>query len=661
MKIVLIGQPNSGKSTIFNWIGGYKSATANFPGTTVNFTTAKARISGWQVELVDLPGIYSLTATDAATTAALNYLLETANPESNNGTSTEILVNIVDASRLSRALELTLQLLELGRPLVLCLNMMDEARRRGLRIDIPKLASMLGVPIVATVASKGQGVIELMQKVRQAARPPNSITPPPLLPPIQQAVANIAQSLDGELGVLEKPIGSMKFPGRFLILKLIENDPTFVALAKQALPQNCAEKLLAETSQQRRLIQTSTGRAAEIMVAEDRADRSKRIFQNCTEVGRPEFGWRDRLDDILMHPVWGYVWLALILYIFFNIIFKIGAMLEPELLGWFGKSNSYILSRLGENTFGATVLSGILQGLGAGVGIVLPYLVPFLLGMAFLEDVGYLPRVAFLMDGLMQRIGLHGTSVFPAILGYGCSVPAVMATRILRSPRDRFIAAMLAIMAPCSARTTVILGLVAFYLSPNAALAIYGLNIVIIALAGKVLAKIWPEITPGLVMEIPPYRVPATKLLLAKTWWRLKEFIVLAWPMLIAGSIVLSVAEAWQLDHKINAVLRPLTSILGLPSAVGTTLIFGVMRKELSLMMLMHALGTTDVTTAMTPVQIGVFTLFVVFYIPCLATITVLWKEIGKQRTILAIALTLILAVGISLLGRFVPWILGLH
>jgi ferrous iron transport protein B len=585
MKIVLVGQPNSGKSTIFNWFSGYKSVTANFPGTTVHYTTAKARLNGWRAEVVDLPGIHSLAATDAAAAAALNYLFDNGKPAPDPDAAAEVLVNVVDATRLSHALTLTLQLLELGRPLVLCLNMIDEACYRGLRIDQSKLAAELGVPVVATVAAKAQGLPELFRQVRQAAQPQSPGRLPKKLPPCRQ-------------------------------------------------------------------LKTAGAQPAADMAIAARRDRAKKIFESCTEIGKPKIGWRDRLDNVLMHPLWGYLLLVLILHAFFNLIFKIGAWLEPELLGIFEAGTAYLRQHLGENAFITTLLSGILQGLGAGVGIVLPYLVPFLLGMAFLEDFGYLPRVAFLMDGLMQRIGLHGASVFPAILGYGCSVPAVMATRILRSPRDRFVASILAVIVPCSARTTVILGLVAFYLSPNAALAIYALNILVIALCGKVLATIWPEITPGLVMEIPPYRVPTVKLLLAKTWWRLKEFVVIAWPLLIVGSIVLSLAEAWQLDHKINTVLSPLTHALGLPIAVGTTLIFGVMRKELSMLMLMQALGTTEVTLAMTPLQIVIFTLFVVFYIPCLATITVLWKEIGKRRTMLAMGLTFVLAVGISFLAR---------
>jgi ferrous iron transport protein B len=172
-------------------------------------------------------------------------------------------------------------------------------------------------------------------------------------------------------------------------------------------------------------------------------------------------------------------------------------------------------------------------------------------------------------------------------------------------------------------------------------------------LAGKVMSKIWPEITPGLIMEIPPYRLPTIRALLTKTWWRMKEFVVVAWPVLIIGSAILSLAEHWQLDQVVNQFLRPVTGILDLPETVGTTLIFGIMRKELSLLMLMQAVGTTNMATVMTPAQMLTFTMFVVFYIPCLATIAVLWREIGKTQTVVLTALTLILALVVGVLTNF--------
>jgi ferrous iron transport protein B len=284
--------------------------------------------------------------------------------------------------------------------------------------------------------------------------------------------------------------------------------------------------------------------------------------------------------------------------------------------------------------------------------IVLPYLLPFLAGLAILEDVGYLSRVGYLMDALMHRLGLHGTATLPVLLGYGCSVPAVMATRILSSRRDRFIAGFLAVLVPCSARMTVIFALVGFYLGAGYALGIYALNLVIVMLAGVVLARLWPEISPGMLMEVPAYRVPAPRVVALKTWWRLREFVVVALPLLVVGSAVLGLIEFFGWQHVINVGLSPLTALLGLPRPVGLTLIFGVLRKELSLLMLMQALGTTHVLTAMSVAQVLIFTLFVTFYLPCLATLASMIRELGWKLTAAAAGALLALALLVSLAAR---------
>jgi len=257
------------------------------------------------------------------------------------------------------------------------------------------------------------------------------------------------------------------------------------------------------------------------------------------------------------------------------------------------------------------------------------------------------------MDNFMHRIGLHGTAIVPAILGYGCNVPAVMATRMLTSRRDRFIAAVIATFTPCSARMTVIFGLVAFYAGPFWALGIYLLNILVIAFSGKLLSTILPENTPGMILEIPAFHSPKLTIVLRKTWLRMREFVIVAWPLLIAGSVFLSLGEFFRWDAQINRILSPLMSLLGLPNSVGTTLIFGVLRKELSLLMLFQALGTSNVTSVLSIGQIMVFTLFVTFYIPCVATIAVLFKEVGWKLTTAAIAYSLIAATLIALAARF--------
>jgi ferrous iron transport protein B len=257
------------------------------------------------------------------------------------------------------------------------------------------------------------------------------------------------------------------------------------------------------------------------------------------------------------------------------------------------------------------------------------------------------------MDVFMHRIGLHGKSVIPFILGYGCSVPAVMAARILEFPQHRFIVSILTTMIPCAARITIIFGLVAFFISPNAALAIFALNILVVAISGRILSTFYPEASNlGLILEIPAYQFPVLKNTLKKSWYRIREFIVIAWPILIIGSALLSLMEYGGIEKYTNSILSPLTYLLGLPDAVGTTLIFGLLRKELSMVMLTQALGTTQVLTVMTKTQILVFTVFVTFYIPCLATIAALWREIGKKGALLAVLFTLFVAVILALATR---------
>jgi ferrous iron transport protein B len=298
-----------------------------------------------------------------------------------------------------------------------------------------------------------------------------------------------------------------------------------------------------------------------------------------------------------------------------------------------------------------------MQGIAAGMGIVIPYLLPFLLGLGILEDIGYLPRVAFLMDTLMHRIGLHGKAIVPFILGYGCNVPAVMATRTLEEPRDRYLAAALATLVPCAARLAVVFGLVAFYLGPTAAFALYLLNMVIIAITGRILSNMMPEDTPGLIMEVPPYRTPTFRNVTGKAWFRIREFVVEAWPVLIAGSAILAVLIYFNFTEIFNTLVRPVTWALGLPAEVGIPLIFGILRKELSLVMLGQAMGTMDFDTVLTATQMAVYATFVMFYIPCLATLAVLKRELGTRAMLYISALTVVIAMIAALAVRGIMYV----
>ena len=431
---------------------------------------------------------------------------------------------------------------------------------------------------------------------------------------------------------------------RFRALQWVQSDP---AQTRQEEPELAP---LVEWAQAG--IAVRTGQPADAAISSARHAACLTLFERVAHLARPRTDWREQIDRVAMHPVWGYAVLMAVFLGFFRMIFDVGKLGEDRILRLFDT----LLAVLGQhmNPQGALFASvkGAVLGTAGAVAIVLPYLLPFLVGLAILEDVGYLSRVGYLMDAAMHRIGLHGTATLPVLVGYGCSVPAVLATRILSTRRDRFIAAFLAVLVPCSARMTVIFALVGFYLGANYALGIYVLNILVVAIAGHVLAQIWPESSPGMLMEVPAYRTPAPRVVALKTWWRLREFVLVAFPLLVVGSVVLSLVDFYGWHHAINAALSPLTGLLGLPRSVGLTLIFGIMRKELSLLMLMQALGTTHVLTVMTAAQILIFTLFVTFYIPCVATLASMMRELGWRLTVAASGAMLLLALIVSVAAR---------
>ncbi len=633
LRVALIGQPNCGKSTIFNYFSGYKAAVSNFPGTTVKFTVSQVVFEGEELTCVDLPGVYSLTSTDQAELESRNYLL---------AGESDVIITVIDASLLSRSLELTLELMSLERPMVVALNMMDEAARKGINIDAAKLSTLLGVPVVPTVAVAGRGLTELLRAALSAGRA--GVQPAQTLfsRDIEEEVDALADQLDYRLS---RQLG---LPWRFMLVKALEDDPYTLEEIRRREPQ-----AISWVTNSQKILAQSHGRPPETVISSERHALSVNIFEQVARVKAAEKpDWRDRLDRIATDRFWGILMLAGVLSLFFQVVFRFGQYAENFLMGYLTEAQNLEKAWFGAQSLAYGVMDGLLMGIFGGVAIVLPYLLPFLIGLALLEDSGYLPRVAFLMDNLMHLLGLHGKSIIPFILGYGCSVPAVMATRILESPRDRLVVSMLAVLIPCSARSVIIFALVAYALGPYWALAVYFFNLLVIAVLGRISTWLLPEISPGLIMEIPEYRLPTWGNVWRKSWHSLKEFIVVAWPILIVGSLVLSLLKYYGLEAYVNEVTRPFTALLGLPAAVGVTLLFGIMRKELSLIMLSEALGTTQLTDALTISQLLTFTIFVIFYIPCASTIAALSREVGWKGATIAALCTLALATGLGLLTR---------
>ena len=632
--LTFIGQPNCGKSTLFNALAGLKAETSNFPGTTVKHTHSTVTVEGRVLNIIDLPGTYSLNPSDPAEKVALTHLFRE---------KPDIVINIVDASILGRSLELTLELLEFGVPLVLALNMMDLAEKKGAIIEAQALEDRLGVPVVPMVARRGRGVKQMLDRSLDLLDRPRPSAALKWSEDVEQAVRELAARLPEDF-----PLTGNR---RFTAIKMIESGGLYF---EKALAE-ADPKLKNDLDRIRAGLESRRGKPAYEIIASERHHLAQKIFEDCCRLRRGESqSLESKVDAALMHPFYGYLILLAVLLGVFLAIFQVGSPLESLLLGPLQAARHSLAGLLGAGLL-FHIADGVLQGVGGGLAVVLPYFVPLLFFMSFLEDVGYLARAGFLMDTFMHRIGLHGKSVAPFILGFGCNVPAIVATRILESKRDRVVTALLIPFIPCSARTTIILALVAFYLGPWWALGFYAANILLVALLSRVLTLFIKSPSPGLILEIPSLKMPSLKNMARSTFFQLSSFLKFAWPLLIAGSIVLSLLQFVGADAFLNAVLSPLVvNGLGLPRELGVTLIFGFLRKELSLIMMLQALGvgTKEVLTVITREQLIVFTVFVSLFIPCLSTLGILGKELGRKVALLSAALSVATAVVLSLLVR---------
>ncbi len=588
------------------------------------------------INIIDLPGTYSLNPSDEAEKVALRHLfLE----------KPDLIINVIDASILGRSLEMTLELLELEYPMVVALNMIDLAEKKGMEISVAKLEKWLGIPVIPTIASRGRGIKELLDAAVKRLNDGQTASPLPWSKDVEDRIKEIEKTVPEDFPIVAN--------NRFTAIKIIEMErQSFNRMLEEidASLNKTVQKVRAE------LEERHNAPAYEVISAE-RHHLALKIFEDCTRIRRgKKIDWMERVDDVIMHPFFGFFLLLFVFFSVFLLIFRIGSPLEEILIGPLFHIRSSLSSSLGSGLV-FYLVDGLVQGIGGGMAIVLPYFIPLLLLMALLEDIGYLARAGFLMDIVMHKIGLHGKSVSPFILGFGCNVPAIVSTRILETRRERVITALLIPFIPCSARTTIILALVAFYLGPAWALGFYLFNMLLIGVLGRVLSLFFRDPAPGLILEIPSLKAPSIKNIVRKIFYQLKSFTSFAWPLLIAGSVVLGLIQFLHLDRAINTVLSPLVkSILGLPSDLGVTLIFGFLRKELSLVMMLQALGVTyaDLMTLITQQQLIVFVVFVSLFIPCLSTVAILWKEIGRREAFLSMALNISVAILLSFALRLI-------
>jgi ferrous iron transport protein B len=360
------------------------------------------------------------------------------------------------------------------------------------------------------------------------------------------------------------------------------------------------------------------------------------IASNVTRYVVSEKTFKDRLEEVSSHPILGYGIMILSILTVFYSIFSFGDWVAGLLDILFGYIKDHYYVVLGESGLSSFLWDAVVEGFIGGVVVALPYIGPFYLVLSLLEDSGYLARVAYLMDSVMHAIGLHGKGFIPVMLGFGCNVPAVLGARIMETERERLICAFVASLVPCAARSIVIMGLVASYVGFRWALLLYTIDFILIFILGRIAYKVAPDEPVGLIMEMPSFRLPSMKTSGQRTWFRLKHFIFEAFPIMIAGNFVIQVAALLGLLEFVEGLMSPVTvGWLGLPAAAGVVLIFGVLRKELTLILLGALMGTTNFALILTPVQMFVFAFVVMVYVPCISTIAAFVKEFGIRMALI--------------------------
>jgi len=557
-RILLMGNPNVGKSVVFSRLTGIHVIASNYPGTTVGYTQGFMKVGEKTIEIIDVPGNYTLEPASEAEEVALK-MLDTG----------DIVINVVNATNLERNLNLTLQLMEKKIPMIVALNMWDDVGHRGIHIDLGRLEELLGVPVIPTVAITGQGIKELVENIPRATSPESHT---------------------------------------------LSHDERWVAIGN--------------------------------------------IIDQVQQVTHRHHTWLERLEDASVKPLTGsLIALAILVGTFLVIRFigesLIGYVFDPlfetlwtpvilQLSGLLGGSGFLHTALIGNIINGEVAYAesfGLLTtGLYVPFAMVLPYIISFYFILGLLEDVGYLPRLAVLMDTVMHHLGLHGYAIIPTLLGFGCNVPAILSTRILESKRERFIAAtLISIAVPCAALQAMIFGLVGQRGIQYVAM-VYGTLFIVWIILGIILNRLVKGFSPELLIEIPPYRLPPWRTVVKKLWMRVYGFLKEAIPIILAAVLAINILYALGIFDVIADFTAPVvTSLLGLPKEAVVALVIGFLRKDVALGML--------APLALSSGQLVVGSVVLAMFFPCIATFVVLLRELGVTGMLKAAGIMIITAL----------------
>jgi len=713
INIALVGNPNSGKTTLFNFLTGSAEHVGNYEGVTVDLKKGKIKKFGYTFEIVDLPGTYSLSAYTSEEVLVRNFLFYEM---------PDIVINIVDGSNLERNFYLTTQLIDINLPCIIALNMYDEMLKRGDKIDIKQLSKLFGMPIVPTIASTGFGLDELLKKIIE----------------LYEELPKSIRSIKINYGLLEKSIEELTniinqeenslitniISPRFIAIKLFENDPKIRELVS-LLPNS--KEIFQKLKELVRDIERNYKIDTEELIADARYGFIAGALKETYSEGKfDKFEKTKIIDSIVTNKFLGFPIFFFVLWFTFQTTFVVGNYLAGWLEWLINQLGQFIVNYMPEGTLKDLIYDGIISGVGS-VLVFLPNIMILFLFISIMEDTGYMARVAFIMDKFMHRIGLHGKSFIPLIMGFGCNVPAVMSTRTLQNRSDRLITMLIIPFMSCSARLPVYILLLGTFFPKFAGtiiLFIYLLGIIVAILTAFFLKKtFFRKVQAPFVMELPPYRMPTSKVILKHMWHKSKQYLYKMGGIILVASIIIWTLEYFprtknydqQLDNlvekmsytdsyinkdsivqiaqlkleaereynsyiaQIGRTLQPIMEPLGFDWKMTVAILAGFSAKEIVISTLSVLYQSPDNNILRKKLETSVYTygpkkgekiftipvvvaflIFILLYVPCVATIAAIAKESGTWKwAFFSVVYTISVAWILAYIGKTITeWVI---
>lgn len=638
--IALLGNPNCGKTSLFNLLTGARQHVGNWPGVTVEKKEGKCLYQKEVFNIVDLPGTYSLGAFSEDEIVARNYILQN---------KPDLIFNVVDSTNLERNLYLTLQALEINPQVVLVLNMIDEADNKKIAIDKLKLSQILNIPVVATAAVKKQGIEKLLSLAHNTLESNKTNKFRIDYGPVVEKEITVLQ------GMLEATTyWNQKFPCRWLAIKLLENDEYLIDLVSKV---EDGEKIAQQLSSSQENILNSTGEEGEEIILDRRYTYTNEIVKKVVKKEtRIEESFSDKVDRVVTNKYLGIPIFAGLMFIMFQSTFTLSGPLTDwlgELFAGVGQFIAPLLTKMGSSPLLISFLvDGVIAGLGTVLGFAPPIMILFLF-MSILEDSGYMARAAYVMDRVMQSVGLHGKSFISFLMGFGCNITGIMATRTLDSKKDRLIAILINPFMSCMARLPIYVLFTGVFFVHHQGLIIfslYFLGIILAIVSGHIFSKYLLKGEPSyFVMELPPYRMPTLRGLFIHMWEKAASYVQKAGTVILAALILVWVlanlpvgveyASAQSYMGQLGNLFQPILQPTGFASwQAAASLITGVLAKEavVGTMAVVYGVGENTLSNVLsqhfTPLSAYSFMVMSLIYIPCIATIGAIKRETNSWK-----------------------------